>query len=701
MVANLRIGWTNLRAKLLVPLAALFCAVAAYLQFVALPRAITDTEMQFHMQVDGDVSAVAEMLRPAVAIRDFEDLRQQSNVYFKAHKSWRELLVTQGEGKILVHHRRGELSSAGETHVHTVKVADSYGLEPATITVIADIGDRLNGVRESYRHFMLILAGAMAFSLALLASLLWSVVLNPIRDVVQAADRLIERDFSQPQLTVRDDEVGHLAQRVSDLSVALRQHEFNQRNSALTIASLAYHDDLTGLPNRAFLQDRLATEIKYASVEDRSIALMFFDIDNFKSINDLEGHVVGDQCLREIAHRLVVGAAGEHSLSCDIETKHDGLVDGNTFVARYSADVFAVVMTEIDASDLNDTVARIQSSVNRTFTTGGRDFEFTVSAGISSFPEHGATTQDLIQHADTALHAAKRDTHSHVRFFSDTLDSTNFRRLSLESALPRAAANGEVQLHYQAKVDVRSGLISGVEALARWSHPIHGNVPPGEFIPISERQGSIVELGQWVIESACAQAVRWQRAGMPAMRMAVNLSPRQFGDSGLVERVTRAIEVNDLDPGLLELELTEGALVEDPERAETVLAELKQLGVYLSVDDFGTGYSSLSYLHRFPIDAVKIDRSFINTISDDAGSRAIVTAIISMARELNMTVVAEGVETSDQLKFLASAGCDDAQGFFLSKPIEPENFEQSFEDTVNWTLSAVREVTKDVEARAH
>jgi len=690
----------NLRAKLMVPFAALFCAVAAYLHFVALPRAIAETEKQFHMQVDGDVSAIAEILRPAVATRDHEDLHQKSDVYFKAHKSWHELLVTDGDGRTLVHHRRGEALRAADTHVHTQDVADSYGPKPATITVIADISDRLDGVRESYKHFMLILAGAMAFSLALLASLLWSIVLKPIGDVVRAADRLIERDFSQPQLKVSDDEVGHLAQRVSDLSVALRQHEFNQRNSALTIASLAFHDDLTGLPNRAFLQDRLSTELNYASVEDRSIALMFFDIDNFKSINDLEGHGVGDQCLREIAHRLVASAAGQSSLVCDLETMHDGLVDGSTFVARYSADVFAVVMTRVEASELNEIVGHIQSSIHRTFVTNGREFDFTVSAGISVFPKHGATTQDLIQHADTALHAAKRDTHSDVRFFSDTLDSTNFRRLSLESALPRAAANGEVQLHYQAKVDVRSGLISGVEALARWSHPIHGNVSPGEFIPISERQGSIVELGQWVIESACAQAVQWQRSGLPAIRMAVNLSPRQFGDPSLVERVSRAIAAHDLDPGLLELELTEGALVEDPDRAERVLAELKDLGVYLSVDDFGTGYSSLSYLHRFPIDAVKIDRSFINTISDDAGSRAIVTAIISMARELNMTVVAEGVETSDQLRFLVSAGCDDAQGFFLSKPIEPESFEKSFEDTVNWTLAAVREIAEDVDNKA-
>ncbi len=686
----------------MVPLAVLFVSVAAYFHFIALPRAIAETRQQFHMQVDSDVTAIARTLQPVASHANIAVLRETSGTFFDSKQSWREMVIRSANDDILVRHVRSQdTEKAIVMDVHKVDLVDpssaSSERNAGSIMVKADIGPSIAKINSSYRHFLLVLASALAFTLVLMATLLSSVVINPLRKVAAAADRLSKRDFRQPELAMTGDEVGDLARSVSHLSVALRQHEFDQRKSALTIAGLSYHDELTGLPNKGFLTDRLGTEIKYAGADDRSIALLFVDVDNFKSINDLAGHAVGDKCLREVAHRIVSTASGEKSLVCDIESMFDGLVDGRTFVARYSADVFAVLIAELEGVDLAAKVRAIQEFVQRPFVEAGREFDLSVSVGVSKFPDHGATSAELVKHADTALHAAKRDTMDHVRFFSDTLDSANFRRLSLESSLPRATENGEVVLHYQAKVDVRSGVISGVEALARWSHPLHGDVSPGEFIPISERQGSIIELGQWVVESACAQAIAWQRSGLPSIRMAVNLSPRQFSDSQLVDRIRRAVEVHDMDPSLLELELTEGALVDDPERAERTLTELKELGVYLSVDDFGTGYSSLSYLHRYPIDAVKIDRSFINTITEDENSRAIVSAIISMARSLNMTVVAEGVETPEQLKFLASAGCDDAQGFYLSRPIDPSDFEKSFEDTVNWTLSAVKEITENAD----
>ena len=420
---------------------------------------------------------------------------------------------------------------------------------------------------------------------------------------------------------------------------------------------LATHDGLTGLPNRVMFVELLNLAVETARRHDRKLAVLFIDLDRFKVINDTLGHDAGDVLLREVATRL-----RESLRASDV-------------VARLGGDEFVVLVQEIAAIDEVTRIARnILSAAMRPVMILGRECRVTASVGICLFPDAASDPPSLMKNADMAMYAAKEQGKNNYQVYVSDMKSNSVERLTLETNLRRALERNELFIHYQAKVDFKTGMITGVEALLRWENPELGSVPPAGFIPLAEEMGLIVPIGLWVLQTACAQSVAWQRDGLPAVCMSVNLSMRQLNDDRLVDEIAAILKETGLEPGLLELEITESMIMHDTDKAIRLLTQIKQLGVRLAIDDFGTGYSSLAQLKRFPIDTLKVDRSFIREIPGDAEDRAITEAIIAMGKTLSLTIVAEGVETPEQQSFLSERSCDQMQGYYFSVPIAPDDF---------------------------
>jgi diguanylate cyclase (GGDEF)-like protein len=384
----------------------------------------------------------------------------------------------------------------------------------------------------------------------------------------------------------------------------------------------------------------------------RSLSVMFVDLDRFKIINDTLGHHAGDQLLQEIATRL------RHTLRA------------SDIVARLGGDEFVVMIPEVEAATQAEAVARkVLAALVKPMFIQGEEYTVTASIGICLYPRDAADEQSLMKNADTAMYRAKDAGKNNYRFYSDDLNANSVARLSMETSLRRALEQEEFFLQYQPRVDIAGGTVTSVEALVRWQRPGSGPVPPGEFIPLAEETGIIVELGDWVLRTACAQAAAWHAAGFAGLRMAVNVSARQFANDAVVNQIMTALDLSGLAPELLELELTETVVARNVQRAAKLLAVIRGLGVRLALDDFGTGYSSLAQLKRFPIDTLKIDRSFVSGLPIDGEDAAITQAIIAMGRSLRMVVVAEGVETVEQQAFLQAHGCHEMQGFLFSRPL--------------------------------
>jgi diguanylate cyclase (GGDEF)-like protein/PAS domain S-box-containing protein len=420
---------------------------------------------------------------------------------------------------------------------------------------------------------------------------------------------------------------------------------------------LANHDALTSLPNRTMFNEVLNLAIQNARRYNRNFAVLFIDLDRFKIINDTLGHEAGDKLLKEMGSRLTQ------------------TVRSSDVVARLGGDEFVVLVQEVSEAKQVEAVARkILSALVQPMVMQGQECRVTASIGICMYPSEAQDEQGLMKNADIAMYRAKEDGKNNYKFYSEEINIHSFERLALETSLRRGLERNEFLLHYQAKLDLHTGRITGVEALVRWQHPEMGLVPPAQFIPLAEETGLIVPIGKWVLNTACAQNVAWQREGLPPLHMAVNLSARQFADEDLVKDIASALESTGLRPELLELELTESMVIQNTERAGRVLAELKKMRVRLAIDDFGVGYSSLTHLKRFPIDTLKVDRSFIRDLPQDLEDKAITEAIIAMGKSLNLTVVAEGVETLEQQTFLQDHGCDEMQGYFFSKPIPSGEF---------------------------
>ena len=423
------------------------------------------------------------------------------------------------------------------------------------------------------------------------------------------------------------------------------------------IQFLATHDGLTKLPNRVMFSELLNHAISSARRYDRRFAVLFIDLDRFKYVNDTLGHEAGDKLLQEVTARFK-----ESLRTSDV-------------LARFGGDEFVILLEETRGTEEIAAVARkILSAALKPIVLLGQECRVTASVGIATYPEHGQDEQSLMKNADIAMYYAKEEGKNNFQFYSPGIRSQSLERLGLEANLRHAMERDEFSLHYQAKLDLQKGEITGVEALLRWNSAELGSLSPNYFIPVAEETGMIVQIGRWVLQTACEQNVAWQRQGLPSVCVAVNLSVRQFADENLLDDIATVLRETGLAPHLLEIEITEGMVVHNPERAIKLLTAIKGMGVRLAIDDFGTGYSSLGQLKNFPIDTLKVDRSFIRDLATNAEDKAITEAIIAMGKTLSLTVVAEGVETQEQEAFLREHSCDEMQGFYFSKPVAPEEF---------------------------
>jgi diguanylate cyclase (GGDEF)-like protein/PAS domain S-box-containing protein len=441
------------------------------------------------------------------------------------------------------------------------------------------------------------------------------------------------------------------------------------RSMSLQMTHSAHHDFLTDLPNRMLLNDRLTQAIALACRYRHKLAVLFLDLDSFKHINDSLGHATGDKLLKAIGERLLA------------------TVRSSDTVSRQGGDEFVIVLSSVARSeDAALSVTKIIAATIAPYSIDQHDLHVNVSVGVSIYPDDGADAEALIQNADNAMYHAKEHGNNNYRFFKEDMNVQAVRRQFLEASLRRALERHEFVLHYQPKINLKSGLITGVEALIRWHHPERGLIPPAEFIPIAESCGLIVPIGRWVLRQACMQVAKWQGAALPQIRMAVNISSVEFRDKNFLENLRATLAATGLEPRYLELELTESVLMQHVESTALVLGELRAMGVHLAVDDFGTGYSSLSYLSQFPIDSLKIDKSFVQEINSGCEDAPIISAVINMGRGLKQRVIAEGVETQDQLTFLQSRGCEEGQGFYFSCPVVAEGFAKLLETGITATV---------------
>ncbi len=421
---------------------------------------------------------------------------------------------------------------------------------------------------------------------------------------------------------------------------------------------LATHDALTGLPNRVLMDDRISQCMALADRQNQTFAVILLDLDRFKLVNDSLGHGVGDELLKEVARRL-------KSVVREIDT-----------VARLGGDEFVLIITQSPERGAVQAVAhRIIESMKAPVRIAGLEIHTSPSIGIAFYPGDAVTVETLLANADAAMYYAKQQGRNNFQCFMPRMNTATQEKVRLESDLHAALEQKQFELHYQPKVNTATGVMHGAEALLRWTHPVHGSIPPAKFIPIAEECGLIGAIGAWVVREACRQARAWQLAGLPSLRVAVNLSASQFRQGNIVTIIRNALDAAGLEARFLEVELTESAVMSDPEESIAILETLSAMGVLVSVDDFGTGYSSMSYLRRFPIDKLKIDRGFINEVMSRSEDASIVRAIVSLAHSLNLKVVAEGVESTEQLEFLKTLGCDQSQGFHFSPALPAAQFE--------------------------
>ncbi len=438
----------------------------------------------------------------------------------------------------------------------------------------------------------------------------------------------------------------------------LKRTEEKLREKELHLAHLAYHDPLTGLPNRLLFHDRLSQAIASCRRSSKGLALFFLDLDRFKNINDTLGHRVGDLILVEMSLRL------------------KNLLRQTDTVARLGGDEFVIIIPDIEHSrQVSELAVKILRELSKEVRIEAQLLHLTTSIGISLFPGQGDNEEALMRNADVAMYHAKAQGRNNFQIYSADIDSHAKEVMSLENELRMALGEEQLSLHYQPQVDLDSGLLVGMEALVRWKHPTRGYIPPDVFIPIAEDSGLIHPLGDWILGKACQKAVEWQKQGLADMLMAVNISAKQFSQPDFLNKLRAVIHESGINPNLLELEITESTLMEQIDGVVGKMRSLRELGVHISIDDFGTGFSSLGYLKTFPINKLKIDKSFVHDLTTDPNDAAIVSSIISLANSMNLMVVAEGIETGEQLQFLKSKGCHVGQGYYFCPPLAEQDLE--------------------------
>ncbi|MDO8682182.1 MAG: EAL domain-containing protein [Armatimonadota bacterium] len=473
-----------------------------------------------------------------------------------------------------------------------------------------------------------------------------------VEGMTAGADDYIAKPFNSHELKVRL----RAGRRIIELQAELM-------SARAELQEQATHDALTGLPNRLLFSDRLTQRLALARRSQQALAVMFLDLDRFKIINDTLGHNVGDGLLKQVAERL-----GECLREVDT-------------LARMGGDEFTVILGDVTCpQDAVFVADRVLEALSEPFNVDSHELYISASIGISLFPTHGSDVETLVKNADTAMYRAKEGGRNRYQIYSEPLNVVTSTRLEMESGLRRAIEKEELVLHYQPRVSLKTGETVGVEALIRWQHPDLGLLPPDQFLPMAEETGLIIPVSEWALRAACVQNKAWQSAGYPPLDISVNVSTCQLQQSSFVETVQQALEQASLEPRYLSLELTEGALISNPDMVGDILRKLKEMMVRVSIDDFGVGHSSLSYLKRFLIDSVKIDRSFVQNITSDPDDAAIAGAIVAMAHSLKLKVIAEGVETLEQLEFLRSLNCDEMQGYFVSRPVPAEAFVHLLEE---------------------
>ncbi|MDF2958746.1 MAG: hypothetical protein K0S39_481 [Paenibacillus sp.] len=490
-----------------------------------------------------------------------------------------------------------------------------------------------------------VLSAAIVLPALLIGYFLAEYSVRPIRGML---DKL-QGEKVKPSI----DELDAVGEHIDFIRLQLQQYKAELMSKSKQIDFYAHHDFLTGLPNRPLFKEECRKALEHASHHGQSAAVLFLDLDRFKIINDMFGHTKGDDLLRAVARRLL-----QH-------------IRSNDTVSRIEGDEFILLLPDSDREEAAWMAQLLIDELSKPFLLEGNEFYVTPSMGISLFPDDGTDEETLVKHADTAMYRAKEQGRNHYRFYTPDMNERMAKQVEIEKGLRKALERQELTVHYQPQVDLHSGRIIGMEALLRWFHPELGFISPADFVPLAEENGMIVPIGEWILRKACSQNKEWLDAGLPPMRIAVNLSARQFQQQNLVEVVARTLDDTGLPAHYLDLEITESVAMFNESLVIARLHDLKSLGIKISIDDFGTGYSSLSYLKKFPIDTLKIDKSFVADVMHDHDDAEIITTIISMARNLRFSVIAEGVENEEQLQFLRQQQCTEAQGYLFSKPLDP------------------------------
>ena len=512
------------------------------------------------------------------------------------------------------------------------------------------------------RHVAVIVAAITLITILITSACLFLalhvLVIRPLQRLETLSKKIGRGQLDIEHKLRSGDEIGALANAFQDMA-------HNLRHSHEQIRFVAYHDSLTGLPNRTMFREYLNQVIADARRNDRQFALLFLDVDDFKRVNDTLGHQAGDRLLQEISERLT-----RCLRQADYVARFESPWEPDELLARLGGDEFIILLPDLkDPHGAGSLANRLIKTLAQPITIDQHEFYVSASIGITVYPSDGKEADDLIKNADIAMYHAKEQGKNDYQFYLDSMNVLAHERLALESKLRKAIDNNELSLHYQPQVDAMSGAIVGLEALLRWEHPEDGPIPPGVFIPVAEETGLIVALGQWVINEACRQGSAWCHAGLSTPPVAVNISGIQFGKQDVPRAIRDALSRHSLDARQLEVEITESVIMSQPELAVKELAAIQDLGVNIALDDFGTGYSSFSYLHRFPIDTLKIDRSFVHEIGNKEEHTEIVAAIIAMAHILKLRVVAEGIEDMEQYAILGERGCDVIQGYLFSRPL--------------------------------